>query len=78
MTGDYEDQKPLPMAPSLPSPVLVWVTQGKTQHAAYLLETRGETCVICWNSTNEVTAVPHQNVAHVLTPRRRRRPDVED
>ena len=62
------------MASTPPSPPLVWVTQGKTQHAAHLLETKGEECLIRWNSNNEQALVMKQDVARSLTPRRRRRP----
>jgi len=69
------------MASSPPSsPPLVWVTQGKSQHAAYLLEPResDNSCLIKWNSTNEVTRVPQSAVARALTPRRRRRLIIEE
>lgn len=65
------------MASSPPSPPLVWVIQGKSQHSAYLLETGNETCVIRWNTTNQTATVPTKAVSHTLTPRRRNRPVVD-
>ena len=68
------------MASSPPSPPLVWVTQGKNQHAAYLLETREEEnkCLIRWSSTNETALVEQETVAHALTPRRRKSPILDE
>jgi hypothetical protein len=53
---------------------LVWVTQGKTQHLAYLLEESVEEAVIRWESTNQRERVPPHTVARNLLPRQRNRP----
>lgn len=68
------------MASLPPSPPLVWVTQGKNQHAAYLLETREEEnkCLIRWNSTNKTALVSQESVARALTPRRQKSPILDD
>lgn len=60
--------------PSLP---LVWVTIGKTQHSAHLVEEDASTqqCWVQWTSTQQVEQVASSRVAKALSPRRRKVPE---
>lgn len=57
------------MTPSPPSSPMVWVTQGKTQHLAHLLEEGEEKALIRWDSNREVEWVSVKNVLKNLPPR---------
>ena len=56
---------------------LVWVTTGKTQHAAYLIDEDRQSgrCLIQWASTQEMEHVRTDRVEKSLSPRRRKSPD---
>jgi hypothetical protein len=59
---------------SLPSPELVWITQGKTQHAAHLLETSPDgRSKVRWISTSTTEWLEAGAVIEKLSPRRERR-----
>ncbi|KAI2489475.1 phosphodiesterase I [Fragilaria crotonensis] len=62
------------MAPSPPVPPspMVWVTQGKTQHLALLLEENKEKALIRWDSNRKVEWVSLTSVEKYLPPRRGR------
>lgn len=57
------------------SPPLVWVTHGKTQHPAFLLESKESETKIRWASNNKEEWVSNDALEEINTPRRRRRPD---
>uniref|UniRef100_A0A8J9S4U3 Fanconi-associated nuclease n=1 Tax=Phaeodactylum tricornutum TaxID=2850 RepID=A0A8J9S4U3_PHATR len=59
---------------ALASSPLVWVTVGKTEHAAFLLKTGSKGAFVKWASTLETDWVPENQVQYTLTPRRRRPP----
>ena len=58
--------------PTLP---LVWVTAGKTQHAAYLIDEDQSECLIQWTTTQQIEKVRTDRVQKSLSPRRRKTPD---
>ena len=58
-----------------PTPPLVWVTHGKTQHPAFLLESEADKSRIRWSSNKKEEWIPNASIEETMTSRRRKRPD---
>ena len=54
---------------------MVWVTSGKIQHLAYLVEEGDEFCLVQWETTQEIVRVQAHQIARGIAPRQRRSPN---